>query len=81
MADKKCNSSAEKAFLKLQAAKIVSGTPEQVADQLHALAEKFDLDEVMVSMFAHTWDDKKRNYELLAEVMIENKRPPLRAAL
>lgn len=71
----------EKAFLKLQAAKIVSGTPEQVADQLHALAEKFDLDEIMVSMFAHSWEDKKRNYELLAEVMIENKRPPLRAAL
>lgn len=60
----------EKAFLKMQASKIISGTPDQVRDQLHTLAEKFDLDEVIATMFAHSWEDKKRNYELLAEVMI-----------
>lgn len=65
----------ENAFLRLQDAKIVSGTPERVRDQLNALAEKFDLDEVIATMFAHSWEDKRRNYELLAEVMIHDHQP------
>ena len=65
----------EKAFLRLQDAKIVSGTPQRVRDQLFALAEKFDLDEVIASMFAHNWEDKQRNYELLSEVMIRDRQP------
>jgi len=61
----------EKAFLKMQAPKCISGTPDQVRDQLHALTEKFDLDEVIATMFAHSWEDKQRSFELLAEVMMK----------
>ena len=60
----------EPAFLKMQSSKIISGTPEQVKNQLNTLAEKFDLDEVICTMFAHNWQDKRRSFELLAEVMM-----------
>jgi luciferase family oxidoreductase group 1 len=45
------------------------GTPEQVAAQLHSLAEELQLDEVIVNTITHSHEARLRSYSLLAEVM------------
>jgi luciferase family oxidoreductase group 1 len=45
------------------------GTPEQVATQLHALANDLHLDEVIVNTITHSHEARLRSYSLLAEAM------------
>ena len=45
------------------------GTPEQVAAQLHSLAEELQLDEVIVNTITHSHEARLRSYALLAEAM------------
>jgi luciferase family oxidoreductase group 1 len=45
------------------------GTPEQVATQLHTLAEDLHLDEVIVNTITHSHEARLRSYELLAGAM------------
>ena len=47
--------------------RIVSGTKDQVKEQLLKLAEEFNVDEIMVSVMANNENDRKRSFELLAE--------------
>lgn len=47
--------------------RIVSGTKEQVKQQLTQLAEDFDIDEIIVSCMTDNEADRKRSFELLAE--------------
>jgi alkanesulfonate monooxygenase SsuD/methylene tetrahydromethanopterin reductase-like flavin-dependent oxidoreductase (luciferase family) len=42
------------------------GTPRQVADQLHCLAEATEADELVVTTITHEHADRVRSYELLA---------------
>ncbi|MDB6062572.1 MAG: hypothetical protein JWM78_2675 [Verrucomicrobiaceae bacterium] len=44
------------------------GTPAQVKEQLEALVERFDADELVVVSVAHDFAARCRSYELLAEV-------------
>ncbi|VEG29782.1 LLM class flavin-dependent oxidoreductase [Actinomyces howellii] len=42
------------------------GTPDDVASRLHALAERWGLDELLVVTYAHDAAARRRSYELLA---------------
>jgi len=47
--------------------RVVSGTKEQVKEQLLRLANHFEVDEVVVAAMAHNANDRRRSFELLAE--------------
>lgn len=47
--------------------RIISGTKDDVKEQLTRLAADFDIDEIMVSTMAGNSDDRHRSFELLAE--------------
>jgi len=43
------------------------GSGDQVADKLRALADRYDIDEVVVLTWTHEQADRRRSYELLAQ--------------
>ncbi|SNR59466.1 luciferase family oxidoreductase, group 1 [Hymenobacter mucosus] len=47
--------------------RIVSGTPDQVKEELTALAASYKVDEVVAVTITHDYDDRLRSYELLAD--------------
>jgi luciferase family oxidoreductase group 1 len=49
--------------------RIISGTKDQVRDQLIELASKMDVDEIMVTTMTHSQKDRFRSFELIAEAM------------
>lgn len=53
--------------IKYNRGRIVSGTREQVKEQLAKLAREFDLDEIMVTTMTYSQQDRVRSFELLAE--------------
>ncbi len=53
--------------IKLNSGRIISGTKENVKEQLTKLATEFDINEIMVSCMADKAADRKRSFELLAE--------------
>jgi luciferase family oxidoreductase group 1 len=53
--------------LRVHSGRVISGTKEQVKEQLLRLAADFDVDEIMVSTMATSVADRKRSFELLAE--------------
>lgn len=70
----------EKAFLEMQKSKYVSGTPDRVREALGGYARNYDLDEVIAMMMAHDFEDRKRSYELLAEIFAERKQEAVRSS-
>jgi luciferase family oxidoreductase group 1 len=64
----------ELARIKNNSGRVVSGTPEDVKTQLLELAETFDLDEIIVATMTGSAEDRKRSFELLAEVFELEKR-------
>ena len=57
----------EQLRLQYNSGRIVSGTKEQVKEQLTAMAAEFDVDEIMVSVMANNTEDRWRSFELMAE--------------
>jgi len=53
--------------IKYNSGRVVSGTKESVKKQLEALAEEFDVDEIIISTMAGNPADRKRSFELIAE--------------
>lgn len=47
--------------------RIVSGTPEQVKEELTQLANEYDVDEIMASTMTYHFEDRLRSFELLAQ--------------
>lgn len=47
--------------------RIISGTKEQVKEQLTQLANDFDLEEIVVATMTYSQEDRLRSFELLAE--------------
>jgi alkanesulfonate monooxygenase SsuD/methylene tetrahydromethanopterin reductase-like flavin-dependent oxidoreductase (luciferase family) len=56
---------AEKQRLSYHRDRFITGTPEVVKEKLLKLAADFDTDEIMVSTFSETREDRLRSYELL----------------
>jgi luciferase family oxidoreductase group 1 len=50
---------------------VVYGAPEQVRDSLVTLAERHDVDEIVVNTLIHDQDARLRSYRLLAEAVAE----------
>jgi luciferase family oxidoreductase group 1 len=48
--------------------RVISGTKDQVKEELTRLAKDFDVDEIIVSTMADNTADRMRSFELLAEV-------------
>ena len=53
--------------IKYNSGKIISGTKEQVKEQLTQLANDFDIDEIIVAAMTYSLEDRIRSFELLAE--------------
>jgi len=53
--------------IRLNSGRAISGTKEQVKEQLTQLANDFGIDEIIVSTMAGNSEDRKRSFELLAE--------------
>jgi luciferase family oxidoreductase group 1 len=49
--------------------RIISGTKDQVRDQLTALASEMDVVEIMITTMTHSQKDRFRSFELIAEAM------------
>jgi luciferase family oxidoreductase group 1 len=49
--------------------RMIVGTPDVVKEKLYTLASNYDVDEIVISTFADTFEDRVRSYELLAEMM------------
>jgi luciferase family oxidoreductase group 1 len=47
--------------------RVISGTPEQVRNQLAQLAAEFDVDEVIISTMAGNQEARRKSFELIAE--------------
>ncbi len=52
--------------------RIVSGTPEQVEDELRHLAQVFHAEEIMVTCMTFSQADRRRTFELLAERFLQH---------
>ena len=53
--------------IKYNSGRIISGTKEFVKKQLEALAEEFNIDEIIISTLAGNSEDRKRSFELIAK--------------
>jgi luciferase family oxidoreductase group 1 len=62
-------SAQQESFINTESIKYIVGTPSEVKEQIHKLVEKYDLDEVIATMFSHSYEEKRLSFELLAEVM------------
>ncbi|HXD79074.1 MAG TPA: LLM class flavin-dependent oxidoreductase [Puia sp.] len=51
------------------------GTPDEVKTQLESMARELDVDEIVVSTFTETEEDRLRSYELLATALALSPRP------
>ena len=60
----------ESARIQFNRRRMIAGTPKVVHEKIVALAQTFDVDEVVVATFADHFDDRLRSYELLAELFL-----------
>lgn len=59
--------------IKYNSGRIISGTQEQVKEQLTKLANDFDIDEIVVAAMTYSQEDRIRSFELLAEAFELNE--------
>jgi luciferase family oxidoreductase group 1 len=50
-------------------ARMIAGDPAQVRDELHRVAERYGVEELMIVTVTHDWAARVRSYELIAEAM------------
>ncbi len=60
-------SDAEKERISYNSGRVVSGTMQQVKEQLFQLAKEFDVDEIIVATMTDSVLNRKRSFELLAQ--------------
>lgn len=48
--------------------RFIAGTPDVVKQQLDDLAHDYNVDEIMIATWADNFEDRKRSYELIAEM-------------
>ena len=58
---------AEQERIQRNRGRVISGTKDEVKEKLLALANDFDVDEVIVSTMANNTQNRRRSFELLAE--------------
>lgn len=60
-------SDIERARLLFNRGRMIAGTPDTVRDRILNLAEDCEVEEVVVATITHSFEDRVRSYELLAE--------------
>ncbi|HEY8402861.1 MAG TPA: LLM class flavin-dependent oxidoreductase, partial [Cytophagaceae bacterium] len=58
----------DRELLKAHRGKVIYGTKEQVKKELTELANAFDAEEIIAVAWAASFEDRKRSFELLAEM-------------
>jgi len=58
---------AEREFVRSWTSPLIVGDPDEVREQLEALALRTGADELMITTMVHGYADRLRSYELLAE--------------
>jgi luciferase family oxidoreductase group 1 len=53
--------------------RMIVGTPDFVREKLNLLAASYNVEEIVVATFADTFEDRVRSYELLAEMVADEK--------
>lgn len=48
--------------------RFIAGTPDVVKQKLDALSNDYNVDEIMIATWAENFEDRKRSYELIAEM-------------
>ncbi|HEY4155195.1 MAG TPA: LLM class flavin-dependent oxidoreductase [Puia sp.] len=61
-------SPAELDRIRYNSGRIISGTPDEVKQQLLELSQNTGVDEIMITSMTHSQEDRIRSFELLAEV-------------
>ena len=46
----------------------IIGNPQHVKEELKNLQQRYDVDELMIVTITHSYEARKRSYELLAEL-------------
>lgn len=59
--------SAEQERIHFNRARVVSGTPDKVKEELEILAADYDVNEIVVATITHHFEDRVRSYRLLAD--------------
>ena len=67
-------SPAELERIRYNNGRIVSGTPDEVKQQLLNLAANLGVNEIMVTSMTHSQNDRIRSFELLAEAFELKKK-------
>ncbi|PJZ58005.1 LLM class flavin-dependent oxidoreductase [Leptospira barantonii] len=57
----------EKAVIAQNRGRMVAGTPDKVKEDILALGNEYDVDEVVVTTICHDFEDRLSSYQLLAE--------------
>jgi luciferase family oxidoreductase group 1 len=50
--------------------RFIAGTPDVVKQKIEQLANDYNVDEIMIATMAENFEDRKRSYELIAEMFI-----------
>lgn len=58
----------QKARMAFNRGRFVAGTPDFVKSELLKIADKYEADEIMIATPAESWEDRKRSYELFAQM-------------
>lgn len=67
--------SEELRFVQYNRQRMIIGTPDLVKVKMKALAQDFEVDEVVIATFADSADDRIRSYELMAEMFRLKDQP------
>jgi luciferase family oxidoreductase group 1 len=68
-------SAVELERIRYNSGRIISGTPEDVKEQLTNLARQFDVDEIIISTMADSAENRVKSFELISEAF--NLREPV----
>ncbi|RZJ65288.1 MAG: LLM class flavin-dependent oxidoreductase [Flavobacterium sp.] len=50
--------------------RFIAGTPDKVKTELEKISERYETDEIMIATPAESWEDRKRSYELFAQLFV-----------
>ncbi|PXY28317.1 alkanal monooxygenase [Prauserella muralis] len=71
----------DRAFIDDRMASSIVGSPETVRRGLDALLADTDADEIMITTMVHDHEDRKRSYELVADLVKEERHSPERVTM
>lgn len=58
----------QKARMAFNSGRFIAGTPEQMEKALQKLSDTYETDEIMIATPAESWEDRKKSYELFAQI-------------